>query len=81
MTVLTFRRDGTIMIGEDILSSIAEAFGRKNRLGKTEAEIATLPEVRREKIIRVRRQIDHGKYDLDERIDAVLEDILSDINP
>jgi hypothetical protein len=40
-----------------------------------------IAKVRREKIIRVRQQLACGTYDLDERLDAVLERILMDITP
>jgi hypothetical protein len=32
------------------------------------------------KVVRIRRQLANGSYDLDERLDAVLDDILKDIN-
>jgi hypothetical protein len=43
--------------------------------------IASLPKVRRKKIIRVRQQLARGTYDLDERLDAVLDRILMDVTP
>jgi hypothetical protein len=81
MTVLTICRDGSITVGYSILSSIADAFSGNNRPVETAPEIAKLPKVRRKKIIRVCKQIDNGTYDLDERLDAVLERILMDITP
>ena len=40
-----------------------------------------IAEVRIEKIFEIRRQLAIGTYDLDERLDAVLERILTDITP
>ena len=42
---------------------------------------ASLPQVRIEKVIGVWAQIAQGTYDLDERLDAVLDRILTDITP
>ena len=39
----------------------------------------TLPRSRREKILAVRRQIAEGTYDLDKRLDAVLDRLLQDL--
>ncbi|MGD1042660.1 MAG: hypothetical protein ABR913_06300 [Sedimentisphaerales bacterium] len=80
MSVLTLCTDGSTAVGESITSSIAYAFGNK-RPGITPPMIASLPKVRRKKIIRVRQQLARGTYDLDERLDAVLERILMDITP
>ena len=41
--------------------------------------IASLPEVRREKVLSVRRQLTEGKYDLNERLDVVLDKVLEDL--
>ena len=81
MTVLTLCRDGSITVGESLLSSIADEFGANNRPVKPAPMIDSLPRVRREKIIRVWKQLDNGTCDLDERLDTVLERILMDITP
>jgi hypothetical protein len=39
-------------------------------------KIASLPEVRKEKVLDVRRQLTEGKYDLDERLDVALDKVL-----
>jgi hypothetical protein len=66
------------MVGESITSSIAALFGDNIRQQTTPPVIE---KVRTEMIIRVRRQLARGTYDLDERLDAVLERILMDISP
>ena len=80
MSVLTLFTDGSIAVSESITISIADAFGNK-RPEITPRMIASLPKVRRNKILRVRQQLTRGTYDLDERLDAVLERILMDITP
>ena len=48
-------------------------------LGRVLKRIASLPESRQEKVLRVRRQITEGKYDLTERLDLALEKVLEDL--
>ena len=49
-------------------------------LGQVLKKIASLPEVRREKVLRVRKQLTEGRYDLNERLDLALEKVLDDLN-
>jgi hypothetical protein len=81
MSVLTLFADGSTAVGESITRSIAYAFGDNIRPEITPPMIPSLTKVRRKKILRVRQQLAHGTYDLDERLDAVLERILIDITP
>jgi hypothetical protein len=81
MSFLTLCTDGSIAVGESITGSIADAFGDNMRPEITTPMIASLPKARRKKIVRVRQQLARGTYDLDERLDAVLERILMDITP
>ena len=48
-------------------------------LGNVLKKIASLPEVRQEKILDVRRQLTEGRYDLNRRLDNVLERVLEDL--
>ena len=48
-------------------------------LGQVLKKIASLPEVRREKVLRLRRQITAGRYDLTERLDDVVDKVLEDL--
>lgn len=59
---------------EQILDNI-----QNTPLGVVLKRIASLPEVRREKVLRVRRQITQGRYDLTERLDLALEKVLEDL--
>jgi hypothetical protein len=45
-------------------------------IGQVLKKIASLPEVRKEKILDVRRQLTEGKYDLNERLDVALDKVL-----
>jgi len=48
-------------------------------LGQVLKRIASLPEVRQQKVLRLRRQITAGRYDLTERLDEVLDKVLEDL--
>jgi negative regulator of flagellin synthesis FlgM len=45
-------------------------------IGQVLRKIASLPEVRQEKVLDVRRQLTEGKYNLDERLDVALDKVL-----
>ncbi|MGA2678573.1 MAG: hypothetical protein ABSF37_04620 [Sedimentisphaerales bacterium] len=81
MSVLTLRTGRSAGVGESIMSTIAYVFGDNVRPEITPAKIDSLSKARRDKITRVRQQLAHGTYDLDERFDAVLDRILIDITP
>ena len=64
-------------------STITEASGSRIRPEITppmSQEIASMPLLRREKILGIREQLAQGTYDLDERLDVVLDRLLVDIN-
>ncbi|NIP25700.1 MAG: hypothetical protein GWN67_15385 [Phycisphaerae bacterium] len=48
-------------------------------IGKVLKRIASLPEVRKEKVLDVRRQLTEGKYDLSSRLDVALDKVLEDL--
>ena len=48
-------------------------------IGKVLKEIASLPEVRRQKILSVRQQLTEGKYDLNKRLEDALDKVLEDL--
>ena len=48
-------------------------------MGQVLKKIASLPEVRKEKVLDVRRQLTDGEYDLSERLDIALEKVLEDL--
>jgi len=48
-------------------------------IGQVLKKIASLPEVRREKILHVRRQLTEGKYDVNKRLDVAVDRVLEDL--
>ena len=49
-------------------------------IGLVLKKIASLPECRRKRVLEVRRQLTDGEYDLNERLDVVLERVLEDLS-
>jgi hypothetical protein len=65
--------------GEDItMEQILDNINNTS-LGQVLKRIASLPDVRREKILRVRRQLTEGKYDLSTRLNVALDKVLEDL--
>ena len=62
------------MIMEQILENI-----NTTPIGQVLKKIASLPEVRREKVLDVRRQLTQGHYDLNKRLDVALDKVLEDL--
>ena len=48
-------------------------------LGQVLKKIAVMPEVRKQKVLNVRRQLTEGRYNLTERLDLALEKVLDDL--
>ncbi len=48
-------------------------------IGQVLKRIATLPEVRQEKVLEVRRRLTEGRYDLNQRLDVALDRVLEDL--
>ncbi len=61
----------TDVVMEQILDNI-----NTTPIGQVLRKIASLPEVRKEKVLDVRRQLTEGKYDLDERLEVALDKVL-----
>jgi hypothetical protein len=61
----------TDLVMEQILDNI-----NTTPIGQVLRKIASLPEVRKDKVLDVRRQLTEGKYDLDERLDVALDKVL-----
>ncbi len=49
-------------------------------LGQVLKKIAALPDVRRNKVLKIRRQISQGRYDVNERLDLAMEKVLGDLD-
>ena len=48
-------------------------------IGKVLKKIASLSEVRKEKVLDVRQQLTEGKYDFNEHLDIALDKVLEDL--
>ena len=48
-------------------------------IGQVLKKIASLPEVRKEKVLDVRQQLSKGKYKLNERLDIALDKVLEEL--
>lgn len=48
-------------------------------LGQVLKNIASLPEIRQQRILDVRRQLTEGRYDLNERLEIALDRVLEDL--
>ena len=48
-------------------------------IGQVLKKIATLPEVRREKVLDLRQRLSKGNYQLNERLDVALDKVLEDL--
>ncbi len=59
------------LVMEQILNNI-----NTTPIGQVLRKIASLPEIRREKVLDVRQQLTEGKYDLNERLDVALDKVL-----
>ncbi len=81
MLVLTGQgtKEELIMIGDRVQITMAKVRGDKVRLGITarvSKRIASLPRVRKEKVITVRRQLAGGKYPINERLNVALDKLI-----
>lgn len=59
---------------EEILTNI-----NSTPIGQVLKRMASLPEIRRGKVLRLRQQITEGSYDEGERLDAALDRVLEDL--
>jgi len=65
----------TDLMMEQILENI-----HATPIGQVLSRIASLPEVRQEKILNVRRQLTEGRYDLNEHLDLAIEKVLENLS-
>jgi len=62
------------LIMEKILENI-----NNTPIGQVLKKIASLPEVRKEKVLSVRHQLTEGEYDINKRLDIALDKVLEDL--
>ena len=71
--------DDSVAPNEDlIMEQILENLNT-TPIGKVLKRIASLPEVRKQKVLDVRQQLTEGKYDLNSRLDVALDRVLEDL--
>jgi hypothetical protein len=70
--------ENSIPDGDLIMEQILENINT-TPIGKVLKKIASLPEVRREKVLDIRQQLTEGKYDLSERLDVALDRVLDEL--
>jgi hypothetical protein len=71
--------DGLTVDDDLLMEQILENMN-STPIGQVLKTIAVLPEVSRQKVLRVRREITEGKYNLNERLDLALEKVLDDLD-
>ena len=75
MLVITGQNYESILVGDKAKTMVADVCDTNGRLRIT----APLPNVRKEKVLTVRQPLTQGKYDLNGRLDVVLDRLLEDI--
>lgn len=66
--------DDKDLLMEQILENI-----NNTPIGLVLKKIASLPEIRRKKVLNLRKQINTGKYDLNRRLDVALDRVLEEL--
>ena len=66
--------DDEDLVMEQILENV-----NSTPIGHVLKKIASLPEVRRDKVLDVRQRLTKGQYDLGERLDIALDKVLEDL--
>ena len=62
------------LVAEEILDNV-----NNTPLGQVIKKLAVMPEIRRGKVMNVRRKINRGRYDLNGRLDTVIDRVLEDL--
>jgi hypothetical protein len=62
------------LLMEQILENI-----NNTPIGQVLKRIASLPEVRKEKVLDLRQRLSHGEYRVNERLDIALDKVLEDL--
>jgi hypothetical protein len=63
----------------DLLAEEILCGGQSTPIGQLLKKIASLPEVRQEKVLRIREQLNRGQYDLNEHLDFALDKVLEEL--
>jgi len=79
MSILSRRKDGTAAIIENTDIPLNEETGNKDQeriTAPTLQNSPSLPQIREKKVFAIRQQLAESTYELDKRLDAVLERLL-----
>ncbi len=79
MSVLSRQREGAAVIVRRTKIPLSKRADDETRGGVTASEMQNIPSLRRVhkmKVLAVRQQLAEGRYDLDDRLDAVVESLL-----
>lgn len=68
--------DENLVVEQDLLMERILENINTTPIGQVLKKIASLPEIRKEKVLEVRRQLNKGKYDLNGRLDIALDRVL-----
>jgi hypothetical protein len=71
--------DDNLLAEQDLLMEQILENINTTPIGQVLKKIATLPEVRKEKVLDLRQQLSKGKYRLNERLDIALDRVLEDL--
>jgi hypothetical protein len=71
--------DDNFIADKDLLMEQILANLNNTPIGQVLKRIASLPEVRREKVLDIRRRLTEGHYDFNERLDMALDKVLDDL--
>ena len=75
---LNFAKENLVAEQDLLMEQILENINT-TPIGQVLKKIATLPEVRKEKVLDLRQQLSKGKYRLNERLDVALDRVLEDL--
>ena len=64
--------------GDEVMEAILENI-HATPIGRVLRRISTLPEIRKGKVLNLRRQITAGTYDVSDRLDDALDSVLEDL--
>jgi hypothetical protein len=65
-------------LGDDMMETILENINN-TPIGRVLKRISELPEIRKGKVLRLRRQLTEGNYDVSDRLDSALDKVLEDL--
>jgi hypothetical protein len=70
---------GQSILDDDLLMETILENIHTTPIGQVLKRIGDLPEVRKNKVLKLRRSIDEGDYDVDDRLDAAIDRVLEDL--